>query len=203
MTGATNLSKAVLSSCFEVGLRQQGLLPRVEDLLNKGLDWTAIGKAIGWDGDTARDFYEYERPIQTLLARSEEDRDMTAEAVSRMGQLTVFDYPFNEDPEMKVAQGTWLDVCLPSLAVCGYLWDCAVELTGEEQGALRIKAPEQVMQRGEKEGVNIVVGKHGIERFGFHALGVGTVQLIFTQRRPFEPTTNPAQGSACVRVTVI
>ncbi len=43
---------------FKFGLRAQGHIPTVERMLSEGASWSEIGRAIGWDGDTARDFYE-------------------------------------------------------------------------------------------------------------------------------------------------
>lgn len=44
------------------GLRNQGHLPTVERMLAEGASWAEIGAEIGWDGETARRYYEeYER----------------------------------------------------------------------------------------------------------------------------------------------
>ncbi len=46
---------------LRIGLRQQGHIPTVERMLKDGATWTEIGKAIGWNGETAKDWYERER----------------------------------------------------------------------------------------------------------------------------------------------
>jgi hypothetical protein len=44
------------------GLRQQGHVPTVERMLAAGATWPEIGRAIGWDGKAAQEWYErYER----------------------------------------------------------------------------------------------------------------------------------------------
>lgn len=43
------------------GLRAQGHIPTVEAMLRDGCTWTEIGRAIGWDGMTAKRFYEIDR----------------------------------------------------------------------------------------------------------------------------------------------
>jgi hypothetical protein len=43
-----------------IGLRAQGHIPTVEKMLEEGSSWAEIGKAIGWDGDTAKEWYGYE-----------------------------------------------------------------------------------------------------------------------------------------------
>lgn len=40
------------------GLEAQGHVPKIEAMLRDGRDWPFIGRAIGWDGDTARQYYE-------------------------------------------------------------------------------------------------------------------------------------------------
>jgi hypothetical protein len=42
---------------FAFGLEAQGHIPTVETMLDGGSDWKSIGKAIGWDGDTAAQYY--------------------------------------------------------------------------------------------------------------------------------------------------
>lgn len=44
------------------GLRAQGHIPTIERMLSEGADWHAIGRAIGWHADTARQWYEREVP---------------------------------------------------------------------------------------------------------------------------------------------
>lgn len=44
------------------GLRAQGKLETVGEMLAEGRSWEDIGRAIGWDGETAKRFYEMERP---------------------------------------------------------------------------------------------------------------------------------------------
>ena len=44
-----------------IGLRAQGHLPTIEKMLERGAAWDEIGKEIGWDGDTAKEWYEYEQ----------------------------------------------------------------------------------------------------------------------------------------------
>ena len=43
-----------------IGLRQQGHIPTVKRMLEEGKAWDEIGKAIGWDGKAARDWYRAE-----------------------------------------------------------------------------------------------------------------------------------------------
>jgi len=40
------------------GLEAQGHIPTVEAMLADGLDWPAIGRRIGWHGETAKQYYE-------------------------------------------------------------------------------------------------------------------------------------------------
>lgn len=42
------------------GLRQQGKLEQVHRMRQHGSTWETIGKTIGWEPDTAREFYERE-----------------------------------------------------------------------------------------------------------------------------------------------
>lgn len=50
-----------------IGLRQQGHMPTVERMRADGATWDEIGKAIGWDGKAAEEWYEME---------TEEGRDL-------------------------------------------------------------------------------------------------------------------------------
>ena len=43
---------------IQFGLEAQGHIPTIEALLADGADWEAIGKAIGWHGPTARQYWE-------------------------------------------------------------------------------------------------------------------------------------------------
>lgn len=62
-----NLAKALVDELMasrvpvKFGLRAQGHLPTIERMLADGAGWDAIGSAIGWHGDTARQWYERER----------------------------------------------------------------------------------------------------------------------------------------------
>lgn len=40
------------------GLAAQGHIPTIEKMLSDGSHWSEIGKTIGWDACTARDYYE-------------------------------------------------------------------------------------------------------------------------------------------------
>lgn len=40
------------------GLEAQGHIPAVESALAEGADWQEIGRRIGWDGETAKTYYE-------------------------------------------------------------------------------------------------------------------------------------------------
>ena len=40
------------------GLEAQGHIPTVEVMLSEGCDWIEIGRRIGWDGETAKQYYE-------------------------------------------------------------------------------------------------------------------------------------------------
>jgi hypothetical protein len=40
------------------GLEAQGHIPAVEAALAEGADWQEIGRRIGWDGNTAKGYYE-------------------------------------------------------------------------------------------------------------------------------------------------
>lgn len=40
------------------GLEAQGHIPTVENMLALGCDWQEIGRTIGWDGETAKQYYE-------------------------------------------------------------------------------------------------------------------------------------------------
>lgn len=43
-----------------IGLKQQGHMPTVEAMLTDNKTWDEIGKAIGWDGRAAKEWYEIE-----------------------------------------------------------------------------------------------------------------------------------------------
>lgn len=43
---------------LQIGLRAQGHVPIVEKMLADGSSWDEIGRAIGWHGSTAKDWYE-------------------------------------------------------------------------------------------------------------------------------------------------
>lgn len=45
---------------IQFGLRQQGHMPTIARMLAEGATWEAIGKAIGWTPDAAREWYEVE-----------------------------------------------------------------------------------------------------------------------------------------------
>lgn len=40
------------------GLEAQGHIPTIKKMIEEKADWTEIGKQIGWDGETARKYYE-------------------------------------------------------------------------------------------------------------------------------------------------
>lgn len=40
------------------GLEAQGHIPAVEAAIAEGADWQEIGRRIGWDGETAKTYYE-------------------------------------------------------------------------------------------------------------------------------------------------
>ncbi|MBI4596350.1 MAG: DUF5131 family protein, partial [Candidatus Tectomicrobia bacterium] len=46
------------------GLGQEEKLKLVEKMLIEGKSWDEIGKAIGWDGPTAKEHYEWEEPLK-------------------------------------------------------------------------------------------------------------------------------------------
>ncbi len=48
----------ILNVPFLFGLVAQGHIPTIEKMLADGKDWTAIGVAIGWCGNTAKEHYE-------------------------------------------------------------------------------------------------------------------------------------------------
>ena len=43
------------------GLKNQGHIPTVEKMLKEGKSWGEIGKALNWDGETARQHYEWHK----------------------------------------------------------------------------------------------------------------------------------------------
>lgn len=45
----------------QIGLRQQGHIPTIERMLAEGASWGEIGKALGWHGPTAKEWYEAEK----------------------------------------------------------------------------------------------------------------------------------------------
>jgi hypothetical protein len=55
------------------GLEAQGHIPTVEAALADGADWNEIGRRIGWDGETARTYYERH------LARKQADYNSASE----------------------------------------------------------------------------------------------------------------------------
>jgi FMN phosphatase YigB (HAD superfamily) len=52
-----------------IGLEQQGHIPTVEKMLEDGMSWDEIGKAIGWHGPTANQWY-----IAHLRAQAQKDK---------------------------------------------------------------------------------------------------------------------------------
>lgn len=46
------------NTAIAFGLEAQGHIPAVEAALAEGADWQEIGRRIGWDGDTAKTYYE-------------------------------------------------------------------------------------------------------------------------------------------------
>lgn len=48
------------------GLRQQGKLELVEKMLTEGKSWDEIGKAIGWDGPTAKQHNEWGKTLRPM-----------------------------------------------------------------------------------------------------------------------------------------
>lgn len=48
----------VLDVPFVFGLKAQGHIPTIERLLDEGVNWEEIGRAIGWCPRTAREHYE-------------------------------------------------------------------------------------------------------------------------------------------------
>jgi len=66
-----DIKEAFKNVSYAFGLDAQGHVPTVERMLADGADWDAIGKAIGWDPATARDYWS-----RSLVARlSEENPD--------------------------------------------------------------------------------------------------------------------------------
>lgn len=55
------------------GLEAQGHIPTVEAALEEGADWKEIGRRIGWDGETARTYYDRH------LARTQADNNSASE----------------------------------------------------------------------------------------------------------------------------
>lgn len=57
------------------GLRQQGHVPTVERMLRERKTWAEIGEAIGWDGNTAAEWYyrfeaSWARTLQAEIRRA-------------------------------------------------------------------------------------------------------------------------------------
>lgn len=172
-----DLLERLLNAPMAFGLRQQGLLPQVEALLADGQDWNTIGRAIGWDGATARSFYERERARQVLTLEGDEQ-------------------------EVALPVGAWLDIVLPSAAGGGYLWEGQVSavVDGQDVG---VSAPARVLVReAEATDLNVPIGGPASERFGVCALRPCSVRLVFAQFRPFEKTTLSVIAAASVRVMV-
>lgn len=57
-TGGYDLGKLVGSTPIIFGLEAQGHIPTIEAALSEGADWQEIGRRIGWDGETAKSYYE-------------------------------------------------------------------------------------------------------------------------------------------------
>lgn len=51
--------KYLLASPVLFGLSKQGHIPTIEKMLADGKPWTEIGKAIGWDPETAERHYKW------------------------------------------------------------------------------------------------------------------------------------------------
>lgn len=60
-SNSDELRELMGSAKFAFGLRQQGHLPTVERMLSERASWQEIGREIGWDPATAREWYERER----------------------------------------------------------------------------------------------------------------------------------------------
>lgn len=53
--------RALASKPIAFGLEAQGHIPAVEAALAEGADWQEIGRRIGWEGETAKTYYERHR----------------------------------------------------------------------------------------------------------------------------------------------
>jgi hypothetical protein len=58
------LMKVLEGVPVQIGLRQQGHIPTVERMLAAGKSWDEIGRAIGWHGPTAKQWYENEKDAE-------------------------------------------------------------------------------------------------------------------------------------------
>lgn len=54
------LGEILDSASLSIGLRAQGHMPAIRRMLAEGRSWRQIGDAIGWDGETAKRWYEME-----------------------------------------------------------------------------------------------------------------------------------------------
>jgi hypothetical protein len=57
----------------QFGLRQQGHLPTIEQMLKEGKSWEEIGQAIRWDPETAKQWYHDEQLIVMVRDRLQEE----------------------------------------------------------------------------------------------------------------------------------
>lgn len=60
MSPEEELDKLLRESGVQIkfGLRAQGHIPTIQRMLEEGHSWQAIGEAIHWDPDTAREWFE-------------------------------------------------------------------------------------------------------------------------------------------------
>ena len=50
----------LLAAKVKFGLRAQGHFPIIEKMIAENRSWEEIGKAIGWDGNTAKEYWNRE-----------------------------------------------------------------------------------------------------------------------------------------------
>lgn len=82
------------------GLLAQGHMPIVEDMLDKGESWDAIGKRIGWAGSAVRRCYVLEVRMEAFKAGF---------VAHPEAEAPVFTWSF--DPETCAAGDRWLHAC--------------------------------------------------------------------------------------------
>lgn len=74
----------------KIGLEAQGHIPKIEAMLAEGKAWSEIGKAIGWHGPTAHEWYDRYRWRKEIEERERERIIAMLTSPKTEGDLAVY-----------------------------------------------------------------------------------------------------------------